>query len=178
MSDKKSFPGDARFLAALAAGEEWAFQSLYDLLGERLYRVALALLGRKEDAEDAVQDVFLSLVRCRNRLLHVANLPAYIFTALRRAAAQVAASRARVPGPLHTEEPAGAEDRSPGPRADRLERALRALPEEQREVLHLKIEGELSFAEIAGVLGVSLNTAASRYRRALEKLRDRLKEHA
>jgi len=176
MSEKKSLPGDARFLAALAAGEGWAFQSLYDFLGERLYRVAFALLGRREDAEDAVQDVFLSLVRYRKSLLQVADLPAYVFAALRRAAAQVAASRARAPAPLEAEVPAGVEGDSPGLATDRLERALRALPEEQREVLHLKIEGELTFAEIAGVLGVSLHTVASRYRRALEKLRDRLKE--
>jgi len=59
----------------------------------------------------------------------------------------------------------------PGP----LERALRELPAEQREVLALKIDGGLTFARISAVLGVSPNTAASRYRYALEKLRERLK---
>ena len=51
-----------------------------------------------------------------------------------------------------------------------------ALPAEQREVIALKIDGELSFAQIAQVMGVSINTAASRYRYALEKLRTSLRE--
>jgi RNA polymerase sigma-70 factor (ECF subfamily) len=56
-------------------------------------------------------------------------------------------------------------------RAVRLEQALRALPAEQREVISLKVDGGLTFAEIAALLGVSANTAASRYRYALEKMR-------
>ena len=57
------------------------------------------------------------------------------------------------------------------PHADRLRRALRALPEEQRTVIALKIEGELTFEQIAEATGVGVNTAMSRYRYALEKLR-------
>ena len=49
--------------------------------------------------------------------------------------------------------------------------ALARLPEDQREVLALKTEGELTFEEIGLVLGIPANTAASRYRYALEKLR-------
>ena len=49
-----------------------------------------------------------------------------------------------------------------------------ALPPEQREVVLLKIDGELTFVQIGQVLGVSMNTAASRYRYALEKLRTTL----
>jgi RNA polymerase sigma-70 factor (ECF subfamily) len=48
------------------------------------------------------------------------------------------------------------------------------LPCEQREVVLLKIDGELTFAQIAVVMGTSINTAASRYRYALEKLRTEL----
>jgi RNA polymerase sigma-70 factor (ECF subfamily) len=56
----------------------------------------------------------------------------------------------------------------------RIERALAALPLEQREVIALKVDAGLTFAEIAEVTGVSPNTAASRYRYALEKLREHL----
>ena len=48
--------------------------------------------------------------------------------------------------------------------------ALAELPEEQRAVVHLKIWEDLTFAEIAEALGISANTAASRYRYALDKL--------
>ena len=53
-----------------------------------------------------------------------------------------------------------------------LQSALASLPDEQREVVVLKIWGQLTFEEAAAVIGVSPNTAASRYRYALEKLKD------
>jgi RNA polymerase sigma-70 factor (ECF subfamily) len=54
---------------------------------------------------------------------------------------------------------------------DELEEALKSLPPEQREVITLKVDGGLTFAQIAEILKVNANTAASRYRYALEKLR-------
>ena len=48
---------------------------------------------------------------------------------------------------------------------------MNRLPDEQKEVLTLKIWGDQTFDEIAGILGISLNTAASRYRYAMEKLK-------
>ena len=55
-----------------------------------------------------------------------------------------------------------------------VQEALSELPEEQREVLVMRIWGGLSLNEAAAATGVSANTAASRYRYALEKLRERL----
>jgi RNA polymerase sigma-70 factor (ECF subfamily) len=57
-----------------------------------------------------------------------------------------------------------------------VEAALRQLPAEQREVVVLKIWGELSFPQIASTLEVPVNTAASRYRYALARLRATLSE--
>ena len=53
-----------------------------------------------------------------------------------------------------------------------LQSALKSLPDEQREVVVLKIWGQLTFEEAAAVIGISPNTAASRYRYGLEKLKD------
>ncbi|RYD24670.1 MAG: hypothetical protein EOP86_28320, partial [Verrucomicrobiaceae bacterium] len=52
---------------------------------------------------------------------------------------------------------------------------LMALPEEQRAVVHLKLWEDLTFARIAEVLGIPANTAASRYRYAMQKMRQALK---
>ncbi len=57
-----------------------------------------------------------------------------------------------------------------------LEESLKQLPVEQREVLVLKVWGELTFPQIGELMGVSHNTAASRYRYALAALRQRLTE--
>ncbi len=167
-------PGGDPLLLDLAAGDQRAFALLYDRFAGRLYRAALGIAGRAEDAEDAVQEVFWAVARSRDRLPKVQDLTAYLFTALRHAARRCAARRGREPVSLDAVGELAAQPDRPaaeGPRADRLARALAALPPEQREVIALKIDGELTFAAIAAVLGISGNTAASRYRYALEKLR-------
>src|SRR5204862_107460 len=119
---------------------------------------------------DAVQDTFLGLVRSAVPLADVDNARAYLFAALRHAAAKLRA-RGRATRPLDVDV-AVVEPRPPDlDRAVRLERALAELPADQREVIALKVDGGLTFAEVAACLGVSPNTAASRYRYALEKLR-------
>ena len=165
---------DDSLLVGLSVGDERAFAALYDREAARLYRAALAMLGRPQDAEDAVQEVFMAMVRGRRKLAEVRDLTAYLFAALRHAAARRAAQRAREPagGDAAAQEavaplaPSEAE-----PLSERLRRAIGELPPPQREVIALKIEGELTFAQIAEALDISINTAASRYRYALEKLR-------
>jgi RNA polymerase sigma-70 factor (ECF subfamily) len=168
-------PAGEPLVEGLAEGREEAFAALYDRFGGPLFRAARLVLRSGADAEDAVQEVFVGLVRARGELRKVGNVRAYLFASLRRAAARIGASRKQ-------EQPLPAADRMPapdprGPDPDasaRLEAALLSLPAEQREVVALKVEGGLTFAEIASALGVSANTAASRYRYALEKLHARL----
>jgi RNA polymerase sigma-70 factor, ECF subfamily len=167
-------PGDETLPESLAAGDDRAFASLYDRFAQRLYRAAVGMLGRREDAEDVVQEVFAAVFQARRQLAGSQDLTAYLFTALRRAAARCAERRARQPALNETVVDAAAapeQDEASNPHGDRLQRALLALPAEQREAIALKIDGGLTFAEIAQVLGVSINTAVSRYRYALDKLR-------
>jgi RNA polymerase sigma-70 factor (ECF subfamily) len=171
-------PGTDPLVRSLAAGDERAFASLYDRFAGRMYRAALRILGCREDAEDVVQDVFLAVVRSRERLSVVSDLTGYLFAALRRAAGRCALRRARAP---LTSQPAVGEAVAPveqvgadGSNCHRLQRAIRSLPDEQREVVALKIDGELTFAQIAQITGASINTVASRYRYALQKLRTSL----
>ncbi len=122
----------------------------------------------------------MALVRAGNTLGHVDNLPAYLFTALRRAATRRAVRQKREPVTSNSDPLDVISEvdlpQNENPRSERLDRALQALPDQQREVVVLRIEGELTFAEIGRVLGVSSNTVASRYRYALEKLRASLME--
>ncbi len=175
MDERATSDDDARLLARLAAGHETAFAQVYDRFGARLYRTALGLVGRREDAEDCVQELFAALVRSRQSLDGVRDLAAYLFASLRRQAARRVARRAHEPMTL-TAEPAGPAGPLDDPRGDALRQALRWLTAAQREVIALKVEGELTFNEIAQVLKISPNTAASRYRYALARLRDRLRE--
>ena len=168
--------GSDQLRLGLASGDESAFAALYDRLGAAMLRVALRILGDSAEAEDAVQEVFVSLVRSRRRLADVDDLRAYVFASLRRTACRMAG--ARRPQAAMTTDPVGAV--GPGragdeEAAERLGKAMRALPDPQRAVIALRIDGELTFEQIGQALGVSPNTAASRYRYGLAKLRERLK---
>jgi RNA polymerase sigma-70 factor (ECF subfamily) len=178
MGEERSMgiPSDRNLMQRLAEGQEQAFAALYDQLGPPLFRVARALLGCPTDAEDAVQEVFVGLLRARDALPRVTNLRAYAFASLRSAAGRIAArKKPRQPADLldvPAPEPRGLNAEQDAT----LERALGSLPAQQRELIALKIDGGLTFAEIAVCLGISPNTAASRYRYALEKLRAAFEE--
>ena len=168
--------GPSRWLARLAEGDPSALDGLYDEFGPALYRYALGMLGRTEAAEDALQELFLTLARSRGKLGHVQSARAYLFAMLRhgiwrRLQRDAARERALDPATIFEHpQPPGLPD---GAAAD-IAAALAQLPPDQREVIVLKIYQNMTFAEIAEVTEVSLNTAASRYRYALERLRSLL----
>jgi RNA polymerase sigma factor (sigma-70 family) len=137
--------------------------------------------GARADAEDVVQEAFLRFWRHRDR----ADDPAaYLYACVKRAALdwqrggrrrlrrEEAVASARGTGvadePLLT-APLEREERRAA-----VEAALAGLPEAQREVLVLKVWAGLTFPQIAAALEIPADTAASRYRYALAKLRGQL----
>ena len=138
---------------------------------------ALMLLARqycasRSDAEDAVQDGFVRFWRSRAR---AKDATAYLFACVRSAAMDLSrGSRRRVRRENETLVASVAEDWNNDIERSELRSAiataLQTLPAEQREVLVMKIWGELTFAQIATALEIKPDTAASRYRYALAKL--------
>ena len=151
--------------------DEWIGE-LYDRYGAALYRYAAMVLADPAAAADVVQTVFVSLLRRRappefdERYLRRA-VRNECFSTLRRRRRDLLESA----GPL-LDALAGTSDR-PDERLA-LEQVLRALPPEQREVVHLKVFEGMTFQEIADLSAESINTVASRYRYAIEKLRVQL----
>ena len=153
-----------------------AVAALYDRFGLALYRTARTLLNHSHLAEDAVQETFVGLVRAGVAPTDLDNARAYLFAALRHAAAKIALRPGAGRRVALPDLDALAAPQPPAPPSCAgLERALAALPAEQRELIALKIDGGLTFQEVAACLGISPNTAASRYRYALAKLRDALR---
>jgi RNA polymerase sigma-70 factor (ECF subfamily) len=125
------------------------------------------------DAQDVLQDALVEVWRRGE-----GRTPdhALVFATIRRRAIDLARRDGRrelreqvAPDWFHTSAAETAHD-------DELERAVKSLPSHLREVVVLKVWSELTFQQIADMLGVPLNTAASRYRYALEHLRTALKE--
>jgi RNA polymerase sigma-70 factor (ECF subfamily) len=128
------------------------------------------------DAQDVVQEALMEAVQRTP-----SPAPAFVFATIRRRAIDLGRSQTRRTGrELATAEGAdtcwfdlSAEERE---RERLIQNAMKRLPEIYREVITLKIWGELTFAEIGESLGIPVNTAASRYRYALAEMRKLTKE--
>ncbi len=156
---------------------EHIWRACFDELAPKLVLFARQWVGSMAEAEDVVQLAFVKFWRHRPGASreHYPLLYAVVRTcaldAVRghgRRVRREADPRASV---LREDEPYFDRSIEERERAEAIEDALGALPEAQREVLVLKIWGELTFAEIATALGESNNTVASRYRYAVEALR-------
>jgi RNA polymerase sigma-70 factor, ECF subfamily len=135
-----------------------------------------------QDAEDVVQAAFVRFWK-KHQSADRSHYP-LLYAAVRTIALdQLRGDERRARRENHPDAPIPREDAYFEPVADDIdrteltvavERALHTIPHEQREVVVLKIWGELTFQEIAETLGAPLNTITARYRYALEKLRDRI----
>ena len=160
---------DAALLFAYRRGDLDAFTMLYDRYEDRLFFYARALTEDSGIAEDVVQEAFVRLLRVEPGGAGESLAPLLVTVA--RNLATDARRRAVVRERLHAERSSGA--RPPDAASD-VGDLLEALPADQREVVFLKIYSGLTFAEIGEVTGSKLQTVASRYRYALEKLASHL----
>jgi RNA polymerase sigma-70 factor, ECF subfamily len=150
-------------------GSATEIESLYRKHGSALVLFAAAITGDRSRAQDAVHQVFLQLIENEN-LSRAVDKVAYLFACVRNAVL----NEAKVQNRLTALDPESVWFNPP--KRDyaaelNLRRALGTLPDDQREAIVLHIWGELTFSQIADLLDISLNTAASRYRYALAKLR-------
>lgn len=163
---------DQQLVDAMVHGRPEGYAALYERLGARLLRTARTMLGDMAEAEDALQEVFVQLARYRHRLSRVENIEAYVFAMLRHEIRHRWRRRSNEARHLRQLTPVNAQAPDMDWQwRDDLSKAVAALPRRQREVIALKIDGGLTFERIGEVLKISPNTAASRYRYALEKLR-------
>ena len=166
-------PAEDRFLlAALAAGDTSALQVLYEKYSAAVLHLLLLHTASREDAEDLVQEAFLALVERGPSMTKIRNARAYLLkVALNKVGRLYGKNK---PMEMQLEEH-GLVDHGAVPaekRLDalRLQEALGRLPLQQCEAVVLKVWHEYTFAEMAEVFDIPINTAASRYRYGLEKL--------
>jgi RNA polymerase sigma-70 factor (ECF subfamily) len=157
-------------------GDHDDWNTFYREWGDRLLLFARQQTRSLAEAEDVVQESFVHVWTHRERFPTIE--PGLLFTQIRRFAIDRARRhqrREKREQRFEAVRDAPLFDPRKGQEASDLESALEELPPDQQEVLVLKIWGDQSFESIGRTLDIPANTAASRYRYGLERLRKRLK---
>ena len=157
-----------------ARGDRDAFARLVTRYQRPLVSFAYRYLGHREDAEDAAQEAFVRVYFSLARLRQPERFGTYLFATALNVCRRRAQSQPRATGPDDTvvATPDAAVERRA--EHDRLLAAIGALPEEYRSVVSLRVEDELSFAEIGRIVGAEEGTCRVRFHRAKEMLRTAL----
>jgi RNA polymerase sigma-70 factor (ECF subfamily) len=161
--------------------DESDLQRLYDEHAQALFAFLLNFTRDEHDTHDLLQEIFTRLARQPGLLRGARDERAFLIRLAHNAAVDLMrrrGARQKYHEQLAEEDPSVfAPAANPDETAfrDSLSRALTELPPDQRAVVHLKLWENLTFEQIAEVLEISPNTAASRYRYGLDKLRDCLR---
>lgn len=145
------------------------FESLIDDHGAELHRFLVGLVGASE-AEDCLQETFMSAFRAYPRLLAADNLRAWLYTIAQRKATDAVRRRMRRPTQrLDGVEPVAAPGGEPGDEG--LWLLVRALPTKQRAALTHRFVLDLAYAEIGARMGTSEEAARQNVSAGLRRLR-------
>ncbi|MFY1832250.1 RNA polymerase sigma factor [Myxococcus fulvus] len=187
---------DERLMLAFQAGDARAFEALVRRHRTPVFNFILRFVGQRARAEDVLQETWLKVVRSAGEYQAKARFTTWVYTIARNLCVDSARKEsyrqaASLESPVNGADgedgrvladalPDGGASPERGAHNARLrpllERALAALPEEQREVFILREYSGIPFKDIADVTGVSENTVKSRMRYALDGLRRRLAE--
>lgn len=158
-------------------------ENAYCLHRQSLFTLALTITGCRQLAEDAVHSAFERL--CRLQTPPDGDLTSYVFVSVRNAAYDVQRHRVRTRHLRQSmfesgvcpvqDNPTQTDDLLTAERDEILRHAVEELCDRDREILVLKIFGGLTFDAIGEVVQQSAKTVATRYRRALQKLEEKLR---
>ena len=159
-------------------GDADALRRIYEKYKDDLLRLAIALLNDVSLAEDVVNDSFVTFTRSLGELSLIGNLKSFLTTCIVNHARNVNRARQRKSA-VGLDQAGQVQSGSKGPgqsaicneQYQQLSDAMTELPYEQREIVILHLQSDVTFRQIARLQNISVNTAKSRYRYGLDKLR-------
>lgn len=198
--EQKHIEVDESLFPRIAEGDKEAFICLYDLSRNAVFSYALSILRNYEDAEDAAQDTFLKIRSAAHLYKPMGKPMAWVITITRNICLmRLREQKKNAAWPMddldvYAGAPAGAHaDVHAGLHADRdnpglaafgdaedrlvLAKAMEQLAQDECQIIFLHAVSGLRHREIAGIVGMPLNTVLSKYRRGLKKLRQSLEEN-
>lgn len=164
----------------LRRGSKDALARVYEKYVDSMLTLAIGLLNNRAAAEDVVQDVFLSFARSARGLRSQGALRGYLMTGVLNRVRDHGRRLHRQPAAAST--PGGPVCGAAGPEqaailieeTSRLNQAVAKLPDEQREVVLLRLKAGMKFRDIARLQQTSISTVLGRYRYGLDRLRSLL----
>lgn len=187
LEEPRTTAGDAA-MERYAAGDDAAFEALYDALAGRLYAYLRRHVPDPHGCDDLVQETFLRMHRARGTFMTGAPVLPWAFAIARRLVVDRGRRDRRAPSGMDDVDPepaspVGATDRPEQVAearevARRLAQALARLPASQRSAFELLKQDGLTLAEAAAVLGVTVTAVKLRAHRAYESIRAALGEDA
>jgi len=182
---------DEALMQAYRDGDAAAFEALYRRWRSRLYRYLLRQCGNAGFADELFQDIWLKVVNARKGYAVAAKFSTWLFRIAHNRLIDHYRAQGRAAIVSYDDDPDDADAVAALPAraqeqpevlierkalAQELVKHIEALPAAQRETFLMSEEGELTLEEIAAATGVNRETAKSRLRYALKKLRTGLKE--
>jgi RNA polymerase sigma factor (sigma-70 family) len=169
---------DKLLMKQVKTGSKDALRLIYQKYGRDLLTLAANLLNDKNAAEDVLQDVFISFVQSSPNLHLKGTLKGFLVTCVANRARDLLRKRKRQQT-IYLDQTNQAESNVKSPfyntmyneELQKLSIAMTRIPYEQREVVVLRLHGDLKFRQIAKFQDVSIKTAISRYRYAINRLR-------
>lgn len=156
-------------------------EQIYDEHAQAIFAFLLSLTRDEADTRDLLQEIFVRLARQPHLLDKARDPRAFLLRLAHNMAIDLMRRRTTREKNQDSAAAEGVLIFSPVNDPDEqsfqtaLNEAMANLPPEQRAIVHLKLWQALTFEEIAETLGISSNTAASRYRYGIDKLRDLLR---
>ncbi len=170
---------DEELMAAYVAGEQSAFGELFQRYGQMLVRLMSRHIRNQDDVHELVQQTFLQLHRARNDFDQSRRLRPWLMTIAFNLKREYYRRRMRKPEAALDHEPPDSGGGLDHPverknKALKLRAALKTLPDSQREVIEMHWFKEMSFPEVAEVLGLTVSAVKVRAHRGYKKLRGEL----
>jgi RNA polymerase sigma-70 factor (ECF subfamily) len=167
---------DLALIGRVAGRDRQAFETLYHRYAPVVYRYLWKLIRQREIVEEALNDVMMVVWEKASRFNSTSRLSTWILGIAHNKALKARARSARFDAEFRKAEPEGVEPSGPEDLvahrelASSVAQALDSLPPEQRAVVELTFYHDLSYAEIAEIVGCPVNTVKTRMLRARQRL--------
>jgi RNA polymerase sigma-70 factor (ECF subfamily) len=170
------------FVEGLQAGNRSVFRDLFDKYYEPLSRYCMRFVSDQEDAEEIVQDVFVTLWEKRNQLQIYSSLNAYLYQSVKNKALNFKSHLdVRQAYSDHVKATSlnsnVSDDFAEQELSTMIETTLANMPEKRRIVFQMSRYEGLKYAEIADKLEISIKTVEAHLSKALEDLREKLQDY-